>query len=45
MIETLGAWLRALFGAQGRFIGELPVDRAEAFIEEANHEETPRRAA
>lgn len=45
IIETLGAWLRALFGSQGRFIDNLPVDRAEAFIEEANHEEAPRRAA
>lgn len=43
IIETLGAWLRALFGSQGRFIDNLPVDQTEAYIEEASHDE--RRAA
>jgi hypothetical protein len=46
IIESIGALLRALFGSQGRFIEPLPIDTAEACLEEAVHDEDRvRRAA
>ncbi|MGV3616585.1 MAG: hypothetical protein ACO1SV_14750 [Fimbriimonas sp.] len=45
IIESIGALLRALFGSQGRFIEPLPIDAAEACLEEAAHDEERLRQA